>query len=46
MIAVSKEIVEHLKRLGKKGDTYDDILKRIVNQSNRISEFDHYSIGD
>jgi len=34
-IRVSKEVVELLKVQGKKGETYDDILKRLLTKRRR-----------
>jgi hypothetical protein len=32
-IPVSKEIRDHLKRLASKGETYDDLLRRLIEDA-------------
>ena len=32
MIRISKETRENLKELGKKGETYEDIIKRLMEK--------------
>jgi len=34
-IRVSKEVVELLKAQGKKGETYDDVIKRLLTKRRR-----------
>jgi len=32
-IAISKETRDQLKELGKKGETYDEILRKLIDQT-------------
>jgi len=34
-IRISKEVVELLKSQGKKGETYDDVIKRLLTKRRR-----------
>jgi len=34
-IAISKETRDQLKDLGKKGETYDEILRKLINQTKK-----------
>ena len=34
-IRVKKETVEMLRELGKKGETYDDVIRRLLNRVRR-----------
>lgn len=35
-IAVSKELAETLRSLGKKGEKYEDILRRVMKDAGKI----------
>lgn len=35
-IAISKELKEKLDKLGCKGDTYEDVILRLIKQSDKI----------
>ena len=37
-IQISKETREMLKELGKKGETYDDIIRRLIELAKRVDE--------
>ncbi len=37
-IQISKETREMLKELGKKGETYDDIIRRLIELAKRVGE--------
>jgi len=32
MIRISKEVRDMLKGIGKKGETYDDVIRRLINE--------------
>ena len=34
-IQITKEVRDQLKKLGKKGETYIDVLKRLIKNANR-----------
>lgn len=38
MVRLSREVVEELKRIGKKGESYDDVLRRILHMEERGGE--------
>ncbi|GEM_PF-1019662 len=37
-IQISKETREMLKSLGRKGETYDDIIRRLIDLAKRVEE--------
>lgn len=37
MIRLSKETVEELKKLGTKGETYDQIVRRLIDHYKKFS---------
>ena len=39
-IQISKETREELRQLGKKGETYDELIKRLMEIAKRIEFFD------